>query len=226
MATDSTFSEETQAFSGTRPDWATISSLDDLAALSNEQLMDLYREAQVPNLGDLDGRLVGRMLTVPGLDNPAVARTLRGFAASGMFPWQGKTFEARGDGTGKGINRVLGDRKNWFRFDTFIGASRAGDFDSVHLNYDNPSNPAPIRAIKDEVREVAPGIWLGLAYLRLPGGTYQRALFFALTNHESIQESTESAEARFGRKAPSKSLIAAAVALPLLAGIWYMLRKK
>lgn len=224
MATDSTFSEEIEQFSGTQPEWAHIKSLEDLAGLNTEQLWTLYCQAKVPSLDDLDGRLVGRMLTVPGLENPAVARNLRGFAASGMFPWQGKTFESRGDGTGKGVNRVLGDRKNWFRFDTFIGTSRAGDFDAVHLNYDNPANPAAIRTIKDEIREVAPGIWLGLGYLRLPKGKYHLALFFALTNQESIQESTEAAEARFGHQAPNKALMAA-VALPMLATAWYLLKK-
>ncbi|MEZ0374020.1 MAG: hypothetical protein ACAI44_33325 [Candidatus Sericytochromatia bacterium] len=200
-----------------------VTSLEDLAALSVDELWELYRSAETPTIEDLDGRLVGRMLAVSGLENPAVARTLRGFAASGTFPWQGKTFESHGDGTGTGINRVLGNRKNWFRFATFIGPSRAGDFDAMHLNYDNPGNPAPIRAVKDEVREVAPGVWLGLAYLRLPGGKYHMALFFGLTNHEDAQ----SIAPDLGQFKGNKGLLAAAVALPLLAvSAWLLFRKK
>ena len=62
---------------------------------------------------------------------------------------------------------MFGDRnpRRWFRFDTFIAPSRAGGFDAFQLDYDNPGNPGLIRAIKDEVREVAPGLYLGLAYL-------------------------------------------------------------
>lgn len=200
-----------------------VSSLADLAELSIDELWELYRQAETPEIEDLDGRLVGRMLAVPGLDNPTVARNLRGLAASDMFPWQGKTFDSHGDGSGEGINRVLGNRHNWFRFATFIGPSRAGDFDSLHLNYDNPGNPAPIRAIKDELREVAPGLWLGLAYMRLPGGKYYMTLFFGLTNREGDQsEAPDLTESKLDSK-----IKIAALAVPLLAiGAWLMLRKK
>ncbi|PKL79752.1 MAG: hypothetical protein CVV27_01385 [Candidatus Melainabacteria bacterium HGW-Melainabacteria-1] len=194
-----------------------------MADLSSESLWKLYALAKTPAIEDLEGRLVGRMLTVPGLENPSVARTLRGFAASGTFPWQGKTFDSHGDGTGEGINRVLGDRKNWFRFATFIGPSRAGDFDALHLNYDNPGNPTPIRAVKDELREVAPGLWLGLAYLRLPGGKFHMALFFGLSNHPDAQ----SGQAPSLGKRHSKGLLATVIGLPLLlAGAWWLLKQR
>jgi hypothetical protein len=134
--------------------------------MSPDALAALYREATTPLVRSLDGELVGRMLAVPVL--PAWMRgALRRFAAWTRFPWRGKTFTARDDAGGEGINRVFGDRRprRWFRFDTFIGPSRAGAFDAFQLDYDNPSNPRLVRAIKDEVREVAPGLFLGLAYL-------------------------------------------------------------
>lgn len=195
----------------------SIQTLDDLAALSTEQLWVLYREAKTPMIEDLNGRLVGRMLSVSGVQQAAVAKKLRCFSASGYFPWQGKSFESHGDGSGSGVNRVLGNRQNWFRFATFIGPSRAGDFDALHLNYDNPGNPGMIRAIKDEVREVAPGLWLGLAYIRLPGGTYHMALFFALSKH-----SDQKAEKPPGPAVRQPKIFwAAAIAIPaVLAGIW------
>ena len=110
-----------------------------------------------------------------------VARFLRWFAAWRGFPWRGKTFTSRGPGAGEGINRVFGDRnpRHWFRFETFVAPSRAGAFDAVQLDYDNPGNPGFIRAIKDEVREVAPGLYLGIAYLMWRGRA-RLVLYFGL----------------------------------------------
>jgi hypothetical protein len=156
-------------------------SLDDLAAERPAALAALYAGARTPTLADMDGPLVGRMLAVPVLPRflSVLAGFLRWFAASKGFPWRGKTFTSKGGGRGEGINRVFGDRKTWFRFDTFVAPSRAGAFDAVQLDYDNPGNPGFIRAIKDEVREVAPGLYLGLAYLMLRGRA-RLVLYFGL----------------------------------------------
>lgn len=141
-------------------------SLDDLAALEPAALADLYRSAVTPTLAALDGDLVGRMLAVPVLPRWMFG-LLRRFAAWTSFPWRGKSFTSRDAVTGDGINRVFSDRnpRRWFRFQTFLAPSRAGAFDAFQLDYDNPDNPGLIRAIKDEVRQVAPGLYLGLAFL-------------------------------------------------------------
>lgn len=141
-------------------------SLDDLALLKPDALADLYRTASTPSVPALNGDLVGRMLAVPALPS-WMGGLLRRFAAWRQFPWRGKSFSSRQAARGEGINRVFGDRnpRRWFRFETFIAPSRAGAFDAFQLDYDNPGNPGLIRAIKDEVREVAPGLYLGLAYL-------------------------------------------------------------
>ncbi len=141
-------------------------TLDDLASMQPDALAELYRGASTPSVPSLNGDLVGRMLAIPAL--PAwLGAVVRRFAAWARFPWRGKSFSARHEARGEGINRVFGDRnpRRWFRFDTFIAPSRAGGFDAFQLDYDNPGNPGLIRAIKDEVREVAPGLYLGLAYL-------------------------------------------------------------
>jgi len=141
-------------------------SLDDLAALPPAALQRLYRAAVTPALPALDGDLVGRMLAVPVL--PAwMFGALRRFAAWTSFPWRGKTFRARDAARGDGINRLFSDARprRWFRFETSLGPSRAGAFDAFQLDYDNADNPRMIRAIRDELREVAPGLYLGLAYV-------------------------------------------------------------
>lgn len=142
-------------------------TLDELALMTPAALHALYGRAATPTVAALNGDLVGRMLAIPILPRwLGLTGALRRFASWRHFPWRGKSFTARDPATGEGINRVFGDRnpRLWFRFDTFIGPSRAGAFDAFQLDYDNPGNPRLIRAIKDEVREVAPGLYLGVAY--------------------------------------------------------------
>lgn len=155
-------------------------TLDDLAKIDPDGLMALYKSARTPRLEDLDGKLVGRMLAVPRLQQPNVKRFLDRFARSGLFPWQGKTFSHETAEHGHGVNRLLGERVTWFRFHTSVGPSHAGDFDAVNLDYGQDGNPPLVRRVKDEVREVAPGLWLGLAYLRMRDGDHL-GCFFGIT---------------------------------------------
>jgi hypothetical protein len=156
------------------PQPLAIATLDDLAALTADQLLAVYRAATTPVFKAVAGDCKGRMLAFPGLRPGLIARALRRFAAWRLFPWRGKSFTpstsppgAPGREVGEGINRVFSDvrPRRWFRFETSIGRSRAGDFDAFHLDYDNPGNPFFIRAIKDEIRQVVPGLFLGQAYL-------------------------------------------------------------
>jgi hypothetical protein len=120
------------------------------------------------------------MLSVIGLPGP-VAGLVRQFAASNVFPWRGKSFQPRDEQHGDGINRVVSDRFHLYRFETFVGPSRAGNFDAVQLDYDNPDNPFFIRPIKDEIRQLSPGLYLGQAYLQLSGSP-RLVLYFGLTS--------------------------------------------
>ena len=157
-----------------------VRTLDDLAALGAAECLELYRSGTTPRVADLDGDLVGRMLVAPWAW-AFVAGPLRSWARSKGFPWRGKSFRSLSDERGEGINRVFGDRspRRWFRFETFVAPSRAGAFDALQLDYDNPGNPFFIRPIKDEVREVAPGLWLGQAWLAL-GRKPRLAVYFGL----------------------------------------------
>lgn len=164
------------------------SLVSELASLDTATLADLYRRADVPELRELDGDLSGRMLAVRGAGRAWFA-LLRAFAAWRHFPWRGKSFRsgpesARGDG----INRVFGDGRDaassrrWFRFETSVGPSRADAGQAFQLDYDNPDNPFFIRAIKDEVRRIAPGLFLGQAYL-MWFGKPRLVLYFALSKN-------------------------------------------
>lgn len=153
--------------------------LDDLLALSVEQLEPLYASASTPVLGEVRGDLRGRMLATTVL--PAWAAGLaRAWASSDHFVWRGKSLMPQTDDAGEGINRVVMDRFRLYRFETRIGPSRAGDFDALQLNYDLPENPFFIRPIKDELRELHEGLWLGQAYLAWRGRDVL-VLYFGLT---------------------------------------------
>jgi hypothetical protein len=157
----------------------TRNELDDLLKLPPEVLADLYAKASTPKLDDVQGDLRGRMLAwqdVRGIGGDI----LRALASRSRFPWRGKSFYPKGEASGEGINRVLLDRFKLFRFETSIARSRAGDFDALQLNYDLDGNPTPIRWIKDEMRELAPGLWLGQAYLVLPKRDPKLVLYFGL----------------------------------------------
>lgn len=167
---------------------AALLSLDALAALASDELDGLYRTATVSrSMHAADGALVGRMLAVRGL--PAlVAGPLRRFAASRSFVWEGKTFSAASDTRGVGHNRVhipkaLG-RQNLFPFETSFGASAIDGNPTLILDYDLAVNPTYIRHIHDEIREVAPGLFLGPAMWKGAGGA-SLVLWFALDSRLS-----------------------------------------
>ena len=138
-------------------------SLDALLALDPPALKSLYEGARVPRLSDVKGPLRGRMLALPAVKG-RLARAIRAFASSDYVPWRGKSFMPKSEHGGDGINRVIRDRWTLYRFETFVGKSLAGDFDAVQLDYDNADNPFFIRPIKDEIREISPGLYLGQAY--------------------------------------------------------------
>lgn len=156
-----------------------VHELDDLLDLEADDLSRLYVAARVPRLGTVSGDLRGRMLAIPSFGQSLVASACRGLARTSSFPWKGKTFTPLTESAGEGINRVFSDRFRLFRFTTFVGPSRAGDFDAVQLDYDHPENPFFIRAIKDEIRELSPGLWLGQAYLNV-GRAPVLGLYFGL----------------------------------------------
>lgn len=157
-----------------------VRTLDDLLALPPDRLAALYAAAAVPRLDGVAGDLRGRMLAWPSLPRGPVAALLRRWAASAGFPWRGKSFTP-GEERGKGINRVFVDRFRLYRFETFIGRSRAGEFDALQLDYDRPDNPFFIRPIRDELRELSPGLYLGQAWLEIGARPPALVLYFGLT---------------------------------------------
>ncbi len=173
---------QTQANGHTYKAPRVVRTLDDLARLSSSELGDVYAGGTVPDsLAALDGDLIGRMLAVRSLDRGAPFSFLASFARSARFPWGGKSFAATDAKHGTGINRVhLGGRHRLFPFATHFGPSVIDGRPCVVLDYDQRDNPAAIRAIHDEVREVAPKIFLGPACVKRSAKTPLTVLWFAL----------------------------------------------
>ncbi len=160
----------------------TLTVLDGLLRLPASELEAMYRHARTPDLAEVRGDLRGRMLAWPMLEGrPRVEKALAAFAGSKGFPWRGKTFTPRDATHGEGINRIVRDRFRLFRFETFVGPSRGAPGDALQLEYDLPENPPLIRKIKDEIRTIEPGVWLGQAWYVTRRSTFLW-LYFGLAN--------------------------------------------
>jgi hypothetical protein len=153
-----------------------------LRQMSYVQLDKLYRNARRPaQLSDLNGDAIGAMLAWRKPASGPLASLLRSFGGSTTFPWQGKSFESKDNDAGEGINRLtFFGKRRWFPFKTRFGNSFLDGKPAFILDYSGPVNPPLIRSIVDEVREVAPGLYLGPAAL-LVKGKPKPILFFVVS---------------------------------------------
>src|SRR6185503_445263 len=125
---------------------------------------------------------IGAMLAWRKPASGPIASMLKSFGASSSFPWEGKSFKARNENEGEGINRVtLFGKRRWFPFKTRFEPSFLDGKPSFRLDYSGPANPPFIRSIVDEVREIAPGLYLGPAALIFRGKP-RKVLFFAVSH--------------------------------------------
>jgi hypothetical protein len=170
--------------SATAPAIEEASNLDltALRRMNFSELDALYRAGKRPSaLSDLDGDAVGAMLAWRSPATGPIAWWLRTFGASTAFPWEGKSFKSLSSDQGEGINRVkLFGKRRWFPFKTRFGASFLDGAPTFILDYSGPANPPFIRSIADEVREVAPHLYLGPAALVVKGKPHP-ILFFAVS---------------------------------------------
>jgi hypothetical protein len=136
-------------------------------AFTYPELDALYRAAAAPtSLRAADGVLSGRMLAWNGLERGPLARALQRFARSPSFVWEGKTLASHDDHAGEGYNRVhlrgvLG-HQHVFPFASRFGASLLDGRPTVVIDYDRDDNPWWMRRVHDEIRELEPGLFLGL----------------------------------------------------------------
>lgn len=148
------------------PNTIVVRNANDLVRLSRSDLEAVYRVSDVGTIpmGSTRGTAIfkpGSRMTVPA------SRATR-------ILWQGKFFK-----DDVMVNRVLGMRAIDTR--TYIGESWMDGKPSFILDYYETTKL--FKDVRDEVREVSPGLYLGAMYFRKPDGP-ELAMFFTLeTKH-------------------------------------------
>jgi hypothetical protein len=136
-----------------------VQNLDELVGAHPQALRAIYEAGHVPVLSSFGARLRGRLLGVKApLEVFLGLRAFVRFFATDKLPWQGKTFSADGNA---GHNVVFGREVAPFRVE--LASSALDGAPTIALRYDEPAdrNPLPLRVVRDEMREVAPGVLMG-----------------------------------------------------------------
>lgn len=168
----------------------TPTTLDDLAALTSADLGQLYADGDVPaDFSALAKHPRGRMLAIRGVEKTPFRSLIAEFAKLGFFPWDGTSMTPTGTHSGEGVNRInLGPiRTTWFTFTTSVQTSIVDGRETIVLDYEHPGNPPFIRKIHDEIREVAPGLYLGPAMWKTRAGAAKTVLWFALDTNTPVR---------------------------------------
>ena len=139
-------------------------TLDHLLAMSTAELDTVYRQGV--SVAIPEGRIRGTAILSPG------TRRTRALSRGARLMWQGKVFEP---GQSSAVNRFFGMRV--VRAQVYQGPSWLDGQPSLILDYSQTSRVYENN--RDEIRQVAPGLFLGLMYDRTtsPPGL---VMYFAL----------------------------------------------
>ena len=160
---------------------------EDLRRLSSDELMRLYRSGSAPgSVRAVEGHPAGLGIALIVLSGGRIDRRLRRYSRSERFPWHGKSFTALSDEEGWGWNRLaVGPLPGVCPFRISVGPSKTDGAPALVLDYNVPRNPWWQRRTWDELREVLPGVFLGIVGLRLRGGYRCLALFAVDTTRQT-----------------------------------------
>ncbi|MFQ6026390.1 MAG: hypothetical protein ACE5Q6_02620 [Dehalococcoidia bacterium] len=142
--------------------------MHDLVKLSRRELEEMFLSAQTPTMEEMNRTFDGSVLAGRLVLN---TRLVRMFLNLGWFFWRGKTFETSGENEGRGINRFKIGPFRFLRYPcaTRITAPLVGPTDAFRLDYDVPENPWFVRRLKDDVRKIDNGLFLGSFNIRFSG---------------------------------------------------------
>lgn len=120
--------------------------------MSRRRLIDLYASSPPGPIPDGPARGVALILPGTPFGNALAMWTL-------LFGWQGKTFDAA---RGRLVNRITPFRIHAIPAQVYLGPSMLDDNPCIVLDYSKTSTVA--RYFRDEIRNVAPRLYLGFAY--------------------------------------------------------------
>ncbi|HEY7628186.1 MAG TPA: hypothetical protein VH761_14015 [Ilumatobacteraceae bacterium] len=126
----------------------------DLSMLSAGELDELFTSAEPGPIPHGIGR--GRALVATGSRLASPLATLARLTA-----WKGKEFDAS---TGTLLNRIGPTGAKAIKADVYVGESRLDGRPCIVLDYAKTSRTA--RWIRDEIRQIGPGLYLGVVYVR------------------------------------------------------------
>ncbi|MBW2529794.1 MAG: hypothetical protein JRI23_36795 [Deltaproteobacteria bacterium] len=139
--------------------WARPTTAAELLRLPYAESLSLFRSLPAPELGEMDGEYRADLLD----QGPPVFLWVASFFVHQRGLWLAKAFTPTGPSEGRGYNLfVVGDRlRRGTRMRTTIAPSRIDGRPAYLLDYS-----AYLRGIlgtmRDEVRKVADGLYLGL----------------------------------------------------------------
>ena len=142
--------------------------LPNLMRMSRAQLDDLYRASATGSIPE--GDTLGTAIVGPGTWYEGLMACI-----ARWFLWQGKVFAPGGAAL---INKISVLSVQAIRAQVYKGKSWLDGGDSIIIDYSKTSRLA--RKVRDEVREVAPGVYLGKVYWGLEEDKATRLVDFAL----------------------------------------------
>jgi hypothetical protein len=129
-----------------------VVTLNDLTGMSQAELDDLFRRSP---MGDVpDGDADGTAIVAPGTQ---LERPILWFAR--WLAWQGKVFDRN---RGVLVNKVGPFGVHLFKAWVYIAPSWFDGQPAIILDYSKASLLA--RKVRDEIREVSPGTYLGIVF--------------------------------------------------------------
>lgn len=123
-----------------------------LLGFSQQELDDLFSKSPAGNIPNGEGN--GTAIIAPGTVFSAKIASL-----INIFGWQGKTFDAA---HGTLTNRILAFGLNAIVAEVYKSTSWFDSKECIVLDYSKTSLVA--EHIRDEIREIGPGVYLGIVY--------------------------------------------------------------
>ena len=148
-------------------------SAAELKAMSIGDVLAVFRQLDAPPLAEMDGEFVATLLDQ---GNPAM-NVISSFTTNVPRRWLGKAFEPVNESEGHGYNWFQGGPTavRRYRMKTYLGDSAVDAGRSYILEY-RPYNSGFMRSMVDEVRRVAPGLYVGLG--RVGFGSWMRTRLY------------------------------------------------